>query len=264
MSGQPNTSTLDYHETPYNDSNYEVVGEPPGEEIFLPLAVEVMKTDTRLEDPMFQSFGASPDQGEPARWHLPEGVGEGSPGDKRKVEERDDRVRLAQEELDGLIAEAEARGREAAVAETGAMIEQNNAMINERMTTMIKDIVGQLREHIADHEKQSVALALTVSRKIIDDAVEINPEYILPIIQEALGHAGGAQIKRIRVSAQDMEFIRIIKIQESLKAFDGTWDFEVDETINSGCIVDTSAGEIDYQIDKAWERVRDKVVKVIR
>ena len=32
--------------------------------------------------------------------------------------------------------------------------------------------------------------------------------------------------------------------------FDGSWNFEADETIKAGCVLESSAGLIDLQIDK--------------
>ena len=113
-------------------------------------------------------------------------------------------------------------------------------------------------------ERQAVELALQVARKIIEQAVEINPEYIIPIIREAITSSGSAIIRKVRISPQDMEFVEYAGLRKQLKEFDGSWDFEADESIRSGCIVETSASQIDYQLDKAWERVRDQVVKVIR
>jgi len=52
-------------------------------------------------------------------------------------------------------------------------------------------------------------------------------------------------------------------IARMLKEYDGTWLFEADEGIKSGCVVETSAGVVDFQLDQAWERVAGNVVRVI-
>jgi flagellar biosynthesis/type III secretory pathway protein FliH len=110
-------------------------------------------------------------------------------------------------------------------------------------------------------EASAVKLAVEIGEKIVGHAVEINPEYITNIVRQALGKAGGAAIKTVRVSPQDLEFIQVVGVAKQLKEFDGTWAFEADDTIRAGCVVSTSAGEVDFQIDKAWERMRDAVLK---
>jgi flagellar biosynthesis/type III secretory pathway protein FliH len=92
--------------------------------------------------------------------------------------------------------------------------------------------------------------------------VDINPEYIIDIIKEGIALAGGAKIKSIKVSPQDLEFLNLLNLSKQFKKFDGGWSFEGDDTIKSGCVVEMIGGVVDYQIDKAWERIRDQVVKV--
>ena len=113
-------------------------------------------------------------------------------------------------------------------------------------------------------ERHAVELAVDMARNIIEGAVEINPEYIIPIIREAIQMAGGATIERVRVSPEDMEFIEVIGVAKRLKEHDGSWNFEADPEIKSGCVVDTSAGQVDYQLDQAWARARDEVLKLTR
>jgi flagellar biosynthesis/type III secretory pathway protein FliH len=61
-----------------------------------------------------------------------------------------------------------------------------------------------------------------------------------------------------------MEFIEVVGVKKNLRGFDGTWNFESDPTIKSGCVVESSAGEIDFQLDKAWERIQTAVVRAAR
>ena len=38
------------------------------------------------------------------------------------------------------------------------------------------------------------------------------------------------------------------------------WTFEPDESIHIGCVVVTAAGEVDFNLDKAWERIRKQAL----
>ncbi|MCB0339351.1 MAG: hypothetical protein KDD53_07090, partial [Bdellovibrionales bacterium] len=132
-----------------------------------------------------------------------------------------------------------------------------------RISEVFEDLSKQLSEKLAVIEQQAVQLAIEVSRKIVDTTVEIQPEYLIEVIREGLKHTGAATISKIRVSPQDMEFINVIGISKQFKEHDGSWSFEADDSIRSGCVIETSAGEIDYRLDEAWKRVQDSVLKVI-
>ena len=83
-------------------------------------------------------------------------------------------------------------------------------------------------------------------------------------MREALKYAGTASIKKVKVSAQDLEFIEVMGLSKKLKEFDGSWAFEADENLKSGCVIETSAGEVDFNLEKSWERIAESVVRIIK
>ena len=113
-------------------------------------------------------------------------------------------------------------------------------------------------------ESEAVKFSVEIAEKLVGHAVEINPEYILPIIREALSKAGTANINRVRVSPEDFEFIEVVGVRKVIQEKEGSWDFEADETIRSGCVIDTSAGEIDFRLDEAFKRIADSVVRIAK
>jgi len=134
--------------------------------------------------------------------------------------------------------------------------------IEERYRTIIDDMGGQIRQEVEAVERRAVEFAIQVARKLVGTIVEINPEYILQVIQDAVKLTGGATIKAIRVSPQDLEFLKMLSPERQFKEFEGSWSFLADETIRAGCIVETSSGEIEFDLDKTWERIRESVTKV--
>lgn len=259
------TTTLNYHESPYEDSRYEVVGEPPGEEVFLPLEIQVIDDRVVKADPMFHDFGGATPDNTAAIWHMPTGEHSIKFGDKKDDKEREEELRQQfAAELETARTEAFEAGRQAGLQEAQASIEQNNQQVNARVGGIIKDIVSQVNEKVREIERESIQFVVNLTDKIIPHAVEINPEYILPILQEALGLAETAVIKRVRVSPADLEFINVVGLYKSIKEFDATWEFSADETIRAGCVIETSAGEVVYDLDKAWQRVKQNVAKVVR
>jgi flagellar biosynthesis/type III secretory pathway protein FliH len=258
------TSTADYRETPYEDAAFEIVGPPPGPEEFVPLKIETMQRTQRMTDEMFQDFGGNRAETD-AIWHLPKTVGYISE-DKKKVEElklqqQQDEI---QQRIDAARAEGFQAGTEQATAELSLEMNEKFMTIEQHVSGILADYKKQVEETVIAIEKQAIILATQLTEKILPDAVEINPEYLIPIIQEALQLSGGAIIKQVRVSPQDLEFIQVVGLTQSLKQFDGTWAFVADETVRAGCVVETSAGVVEYDLDKAWERTKNKILSVVK
>lgn len=256
---------LSYKPTEYADSTYEVVGTYEEEYHFLPLEMPVLDESIPV-DGMFADYGGGGTVSEDkTRWHLPKNVAYKSEA-KRKEEEKATIVKrtpLTDKEIEQIKEAAYAEGRESSLAEAATMATEKMAVLEGKMTEIFTDLEKQLNEHIVQVQKQTVQLALAISSRIVSSAVEVNPEYIEQIVAEALAHAGSAQVSKVRVSTQDLEFIDVIGVRKKIKQFDGSWEFEADPAIKAGCVVETSAGEIDFDLDKAWERIRDNVVKVI-
>ena len=165
------------------------------------------------------------------------------------------------EEIEAIKAEAFAAGQVQAIQDLSEQRLGELKQVEERMLQVFQDISQQINQELEEISSSAIKLALNISQKIVEHAVEINPEYITAIVREALGKAGGAAIRTVLVSPQDLEFIEVVGVAKQLKEFDGSWKFEADQSIRAGCIVNTSAGTVDFQIDKAWERVRDAILK---
>lgn len=140
--------------------------------------------------------------------------------------------------------------------------EERIRAVEERYRTIIDDMGAQIHQEIEAVERRAVEFSLQVARKLVGTIVEINPEYILQVIKEAVKLTGGATIKAIKVNPQDLEFLKMVSPDRQFKEFDGSWSFQADETIRAGCIVETSSGEVEFNLDKAWERIKESVTKV--
>lgn len=253
-----------YSATPYRDSSWEVVGEDERHDEFAPMEVAVLTHEQAAIDPMFADFGGCLTVEGERRWHLPEHLAWRSREEKAELEAEEGRLTFAAEELERMQAEAREQGKRQALEEMTTRQQERLERIEKHLIETLNDLARQLKEHQAQIEHKAVELAIGISQKIIDGAVEINPEYIIAIVREALKLAGSASVHKVRLSPQDMEFIELVGISRHLKEYDGSWQFEADSSVKAGCIVETSAGEIDYQLDSAWERIRDKVLKVVR
>ncbi|MCB0353567.1 MAG: hypothetical protein KDD64_08590 [Bdellovibrionales bacterium] len=257
-----------YRETPYENASWEVIGEIEDHPEFVPLELEIVKTEEFRIDPMFANYGGVAEGEETSRFHSPEN-GEAFPGQEGSGGQ------VAEQQLEALRAEYEAKLEQIRQEAFQSGIEQGTRQLQEQLDATVQqsksfveetlqDLFLQVEERVKRIESEAVHLSLEVARKIIDQAVEINPEYILEVVREAMSHVGTAHIKKVRVSPQDMEFVEVIGVRKMMSEFEGNWDFEADQTVHSGCVVDTSAGEIDLQFDKAWQRIKDQIVRFVR
>lgn len=262
---KPHITQLTYRTEKYSDTTWEIVGERAEDLGFVPMEFPAISQAQVTVDPMFADYGGLQNSDQERRWHMPEGVRGNPISDREAKEALLEEVAKAKElEIEKRIAEAEERGRASAMEEFTTTQNEKLAHIEQRMTSILQDLAKQLAHNITIIEKDALDLTLTISEKLIGYAVEINPEYVSEIIKEALRHSGSAKILKVRVSQEDMEFINVVGISKTIKDFDGTWNFEGDPTIRAGCVVETSAGQIDYQLDKAWERIRDSVLGVTK
>lgn len=262
--GPGELSQANFQPTPYEDATYTVLGEMKDEPSFDPLQVRVVSADVSL-DPVFADYGGRLTEGRDSMWHLPEGVAYVS---KRMSEERDEEMRRREQEIEERIAKARAEGYERGKIEAFEQAISANSdkidELNRRSASLFEDLIKQIAEHSKQVEHECVKLSLKVAEKLVGTAVEINPEYLISLVNQAIEMSGTARINKVRVSPQDMEFIEVVGITKMLKGFDGSWTFEGDAAVRAGCVMETSAGTIDFQIDAAWERIKDQVLRAVR
>lgn len=257
-------SQVAFKETPYNDESWEIIGVEPGPEVFEPMNVEIIKGAQAVIDPMFADYGGVYKGNEPSRFHLPVSENYKPVYAEKFHEEQEHEAReiAYQKHLEEAKAEAYEQGKLDALEES--VINQNGKLekIEEQIKLIFVDLTSQIDEKVNNIEAQALELAVQISRKVLGTTVEINPEYILPVIKEALNLGSSSVVSSVRVSPQDFEFIELVGLRKDLMQEGQIWDFKADESIKSGCILDTSTGEIDFDLDKMWERVAEQIVGI--
>lgn len=262
--GNTNETQVDFIETPYHDEAWEIVGEPPKAEKFEPMDVKVIKGDKIILDKMFADYGGIDKSGAETRYHLPENE-DYKPvyADTFEEEKEAEAKELAyQEQLEKIREESYQEGRMAALEESVSMQNDKLKQVEEQIKVMFADLNQQINEKVDGIEHHAVELSLHIAKKIMGSIVEVNPEYIIPIIQQALDVGGASFISSILVSPQDYEFLELVGLMKTLREEGQTWEFKPDTSIKAGCILETNTGVVDFDLDKAWERIAEKVVEV--
>lgn len=275
-----------YEPTPFVDQSWTVVSTQSEVSEFAPLELQSVSVQAPAIDPMFEDFtslaAASETEQELEATHaesLNEPLAEVSEDARTEIvpdleiesgdlqtgpaasesaaiatpgialEEHERLLRAAREEA---LLEA----KQIAQAEAEARVQELEA----QLSAITEDLKVQVAETLLSAEHKAAELALSVARKLIGAAAEGSSEYLGPVLKEAIAAAGSADIKRIRVSPRDYETLKGLKADSFGAASDSSWTFEADESIHVGCVVVTAAGEVDFDLDKAWERIKKKIL----
>ncbi len=264
---RPILSQTTYKPTQYADESWEIVGERHEDNGFEPSQFEVVSHDADIVDPMFADYGGSSITDAPTRWHLPPELALKQDRELQAKQNQEPEIpttALTDDEIAAIKEEAYGEGYRKAKEELESAREELRNSFDERLNTILSDLQAQITDNLHLIEKQALELALGISKKLVAEAVDINPEYILNIIQEAVGLAGTATVKTIKISPEDYEFIEVMGGTKAVKGFEDSWEFVAEPTIKSGCVIETTAGEIDYRLDEAWKRIQDKVMKIAK
>lgn len=244
---------------------WEEIGERINQDDFIPLQIEVNQEHKKQasKDLLNDEFEEPIQYASGPRAHTSIDATRQEQIRKIQIEkEVAEQVILTQPQIDQMLSEAYNKGREESLVEAVAENNQRFAEMEQQLKSVLSDLSTQEQAGLRDLEQEALNLSLDIAKKIIGHAVEINPEYIVKIIQEALQLSGGARLKKVRVSPQDLEFIEVLKVAQTIKEFDGSWVFEADESIKAGCILESSAGTINFELDKSWERIKDKILSL--
>lgn len=256
-------TTTTYTPTPYQDVSWPIVGQFLNQCYFEAEQFKVLTKDGFQTDPMFADY--TPEE---AAGRSGASQGRFAPNAEAESEvvvveqlraeisrlQAEREVAVEEARLQG-IAEGEARGLEAAQQEVVEM--------HQRYAEVIQDIGAQLNESIADTEKKAAAMAVDIARKLVTAFTDTHRDYILPLVREALSLSAGATIRSVRVSERDFEFLKLQDLSQYFSDPARAWTFEPDPMIKLGCVVSMAAGEIDYRVEVAWQRIRDRTLQVL-
>jgi flagellar assembly protein FliH len=253
-------SQREYRPTPYVAEEWEIVGEISEERDFIAMTLEVLRDERASADPMFETFASSNDFSNGAEFETPGGVKK-----KKKAKEEDEPI------FDAALFEAELearyeQGRQAGLKEAEKIAEERIVESYEALAERMKEITGEIKAQVQNHaqelEKRALRLSLGVAKKLVDTTSEAKPEYILSVIRKGLKNLGAAKPLKIKVSAQDYEFLDVIGIPVDISPGEIGVVYQSDENIKSGCVIETDYGQVDLELDSMWEEVKAGLFEV--
>ena len=184
-------------------------------------------------------------------------------------EEREQDLRRALQDLEQRLAEQGAMHKQKMRDLEAGAAESVRAQVDEvvaRFSSMVDDFAAQRVDLLKMSEEVVVRLAVTVARRIVGDAIEINEEVVLETVRRALKHVQEKESLVIRVNPEDLKIVREHRSEWlSIVEGSGSLDVEEDERIRKGgCLVETEAGNVEARIDRQIQTLEKALVERVR
>lgn len=134
-------------------------------------------------------------------------------------------------------AEGRATGLRDAESETEALRQE----LRQESTEAVATISAEVGHWRCDVEARLGRLAVAIARKILAHEVETSPDTVSDIVRESLGAAVGTDVLKIRVAPKHYDALAASEAAPVGIAL------VADPSIESGCVVETTWGELDAQ-----------------
>lgn len=115
------------------------------------------------------------------------------------------------------------------------------------------------REIHQEIEKEVVALALAIAKKIVCHEIGIARETVVCVAREALSRVENPAKIKIKLNPEDLQFIK--DTRSALSQFSRHVDnirFEASDSIQrGGCLIETDRGDLDARIEKQFQVIEE-------
>ena len=166
--------------------------------------------------------------------------------DARKSGETEGRREgLAKGHAEGLAA-GRTEGRAEGLALASAQAEQLRALAQS-----LPNALRRAEQEISD---SLIALALDVARQVIHHSLNVEPSWIVPLVQQLLRTEPALQGEpRLLLHPEDVVLVRA-SLGNELQ--DAGWQVRADESISrGGCRVQCTGSDVDATLETRWDRV---------
>lgn len=175
------------------------------------------------------------------------------------------RLAGAQNCMDPMAVEKEAyqRGFESGERAGMQLAAKKMAVQAEKLGRLTESISGAREEMLDGHAEEIIALAFAVAKRILRSETALKEGPAVPVLKEAIADAFGSERVAVRLSVQDMRFVRENPaVAKELRRGQKGVVFEEDPGLSpGGCKVVTEHKEIDGSLEAQWEELYRVLVK---
>jgi len=167
----------------------------------------------------------------------------------------------AQQEAAALRTQAQAQGRQAALAEVDQMIQRQLSTVIPALRQAILDIHQAKQAWLAQWETAGIHLAAEIAKRLIRSELSRQPEIPLTLIREALQLAAGSGYVRLLLNPNDHQALQS-QVQLLVREMSGLGETQIiaDASVSpGGCRVETRFGSIDQTFEAQLARVEEEL-----
>ena len=255
------TDIRNYTPSSFKDGGWEVVQESNDGPGFVPLKLSVVPTENATPDALFAIFDNVLNDSD-TRWHSkdPNYVLPSKKEPKSNVIDEKILEEIAHEKYNKGHEDGLKQGKDKASKE----YQEKLKIIEARFGELSASINEQLKNFYEGVEKEAVKLSLEVAKKVLSSTVDIKPDYILNVIRAGIASLGAATPLSIRVSHEDLEFLEVVGTPTDISPEELGIKYIGDESIKSGCVIETDFGQVDVQLDAMWDKIKNELAEVYK
>lgn len=177
-------------------------------------------------------------------------------------EESNGKKLLDEEQVNEIYRQAKEEGHAAGFTEGHAAGHQEGTQLAEievkaeveRMHVLLSGLNKELKEIDQKVAHDLLALALDLSKKMVTKALQVRPELIIPVIQEAMRHLPHTSHHPHLILHPDDAVLIRKHLGDQLSQSD--WEIcEDEQTIKGGCRIKTTGSEIDASVSTRWQQI---------
>jgi flagellar assembly protein FliH len=167
----------------------------------------------------------------------------------------------AQQEAAAVRAQAQAQGKQAALAEVDQMIQRQLSTVIPALRQAILDIHQAKQAWLAQWETAGIHLAAEIAKRLIRSELTRQPGIPLTLIREALQLAAGSGYVRVLLNPNDHQALQS-QVQLLVQEMSGLGATQIvaDASVTpGGCRVETRFGTIDQTFEAQLARVEEEL-----
>jgi flagellar assembly protein FliH len=174
-------------------------------------------------------------------------------------------VQQAHQQAEQVRRQAEAAGRAAAVEAAQKSLDEKIANRLSDFVTALDRLVAETEEAKADWlrrwEQSAVAVAAAIAERVIRRELTQQPQISIEWIRESLRLAAGANEVTLHLNPSDYDLLAggAEQLAKSLGKLAPTQIVSDPEVTAGGCLIQTSLGRIDQQIESQLARIQDEL-----
>jgi flagellar assembly protein FliH len=167
----------------------------------------------------------------------------------------------AQQEAAAVRAQAQAQGRQAALAEVEQMISRQLSTVIPALRQAILDIHQAKQAWLTQWETAGLHLAAEIARRLIRSELTKQPQIPLTLIREALQLAAGGGEVRLLLNPKDHQALgsQVQLLVQEMSGLGQTQILAEPSVSPGGCRVETRFGSIDQTFEAQLARVEEEL-----